>query len=37
VAQEIGELTAGRVALHLRVTAELPLGKAPYPHAPRAL
>ena len=36
-AQKTGELTAGGVAFHLLVTAEVPLSKAPYPHGPRAL
>ncbi|KAM4572279.1 galanin peptides isoform 2-T3 [Odontesthes bonariensis] len=31
------ELTAGGVAVHLLVMAEVPLSKAPYPHAPWAL
>ena len=35
--KKIGELTVGGVAVHLLVTAEVPLSKAPYPHAPRAL
>jgi len=34
---KIDGLTAGGVAVHLLVTAEVPLSKALYPHAPRAL
>ena len=35
--QKIGELIAGGVEVHLLAMAEVPLSKAPYPHAPRAL
>jgi len=35
--KKIGELTAGGVAVHLLATAEVPLSKAPYPHAPQVL
>ena len=35
--KNIGELTAGGMAVHVLVTAEVPLSKALYPHAPRAL
>ena len=35
--EKIGELTAGGVAVHLLVMAEVPLSKAPYPHAPWVL
>ena len=35
--KRIGGQTARGVAVHLLVTAEVPLGKALYPHAPWAL
>jgi len=35
--KRIGGLTARGVAVHLLVTAELPLGEALYPHPPWAL